>query len=57
MDGDNFKRSSKLAALLDRIRNVSEKKEKCVVFSQFLGMMNLVERALKEEKINFRVYT
>jgi len=51
---DNFKKSSKLNALFEHIHEIRQKKEKCVVFSQFIGMLNLIQRCLEEEKIPFR---
>jgi len=52
---ENFKKSSKLIALFEHIHDIRKKKEKCVVFSQFIGMLNLIQKCLEEEKIPFRV--
>jgi len=50
----NFKKSSKLEEIIKHIKAVRDKGEKCVVFSQFIKMLNLVERFIKEEGINYR---
>jgi DNA repair protein RAD5 len=50
-----FKRSSKLESLMGHIQEVIELKEKCVIFSQFLGMLSLIEHDLNLNKIQFLV--
>jgi len=50
----NFRKSSKLAALLKAVEKVAEKGEKCIIFSQFIGMLNLVEKFLNKENFGFR---
>ena len=51
---ENFRKSSKLEAVLQAIEEVALKNEKCVVFSQFIGMLNLIGRFLEEKKLQFR---
>mmetsp|Transcript_22507 Transcript_22507/g.19470 ORF Transcript_22507/g.19470 Transcript_22507/m.19470 type:complete len:134 (+) Transcript_22507:735-1136(+) len=46
--------SSKLLAILDYITQVQERGEKCVVFTQFIKMMNLIEKFIKDEGIGYR---
>ena len=48
-----FKKSSKLIALIESIQEVAERGEKCVIFSQFLGMLNLVQRFIGDAKIKY----
>ena len=50
-----YKRSSKIAALFMYIDKAVAAKEKCVVFSQFLGMLSLIEHDLKLNKILYTV--
>jgi len=51
-----YKRSSKIEALLAHLQEIIAKKEKCVVFSQFIGMLMLIEHDLKLNNIKFVVY-
>lgn len=56
MDIDKkYKRSSKIEALFAHIQEVINKKEKCVVFSQFIGMLMLIEHDLKAHNIKYVV--
>ena len=54
MDSKDFKKSSKLGAIIDAVREVAQKGEKCVIFSQFNGMLNLIERFLDVENFAYR---
>jgi SNF2 family DNA or RNA helicase len=40
---------------MSHIFEVIAKKEKCVVFSQFIGMLSLIEHDLKKNNIEFLV--
>ena len=51
-DDTGFQRSSKMEALFGLINNLKED-DKAVIFSQFLGMMDLIEEDLRREKIGF----
>ena len=53
MNSENFKKSSKLAAIIDCINEVADRGEKVVVFSQFLGMLNLVQKFIGDAKIKY----
>lgn len=53
-ESTNFIKSSKLAALLEQIHIVQNKGEKCVVFTQFIKMLDIIERFLKEEGVDYR---
>ena len=55
MSKQDFKKSSKLVALMEIVKEIKGRGEKVVVFSQFIGMLNLIERCLQEENIKFRV--
>jgi len=50
-----YKRSSKIEALVGHLQEIIAKKEKCVVFSQFIGMLMLIEHDLKLNNIKFVV--
>ena len=52
LNGENFFLSTKLVALTEHLRRLKPD-DKAVVFSQFLGMLDLIEHQLKKEKINF----
>jgi len=49
-----FKKSSKLEAVIAAAKEVAQKGEKVVIFSQFISMLGLIERFLKEEKIGYK---
>ena len=38
-----FKRSSKMQAVYEEVLKVIEKKDKCIIYSQFLGIFDLFE--------------
>ena len=40
---------------MTHIHEILEKKEKCIIFSQFLGMLALIEHDLKGQKIDYLV--
>lgn len=48
-----FKRSSKLQFLMERLQNVLGTEEKVVIFSQFLGFMDLIEYDFKRNNIQY----
>ena len=48
-----FKRSSKLQFLMERVQNVLKTEEKVVIFSQFLGFMDLIEYDFKRNNIQY----
>jgi len=54
IDGATFKKSAKLEAVIKTTKEIAEKKEKVVIFSQFIGMLNLIERFLQEEGIGYK---
>lgn len=54
VDGANFKKSSKLEAVLEAVHKVGSKGEKVVIFSQFVTMLNLMEKFMKDEGVVFR---
>ena len=52
---EKYRRSSKIEALIGHLDVVIAKKEKCIVFSQFIGMLELIEHDLKLHNIKFVV--
>ena len=48
-----FKRSSKLQFLMERVQNLMRTEEKVVIFSQFLGFMDLIEYDFKRNNIQY----
>ena len=50
-----YKRSSKVEAVLKHVEEVVSLKEKCVIFSQWVSMLDIVEYDLKQNGINFTV--
>lgn len=50
-----YTRSSKIAAVFRHIEEVLALKEKCVVFSQWVSMLDLIEFDLKQNGIKFTV--
>ena len=48
-----FKRSSKMEKLMEQMTKLIKLKEKGVVFSQFLGMLDLIEYDLKRNNIQY----
>lgn len=48
-----FKRSSKLQFLMERVQNLLRTEEKVVIFSQFLGFMDLIEYDFKRNNIQY----
>jgi len=52
---ENFKSSSKLEKLFEYVKGVCDRKEKCVIYTQFLRMLNYIQEGLEEKKITFRV--
>ena len=51
-----FATSSKLDKLFEYVKGVEERKEKCVIFSQFLKMLDYIQATLEQKKIGFRVF-
>lgn len=49
---DSFFPSTKLIALTEHLRRLKPG-DKAVVFSQFLGMLDLIEHQLRQEKVSF----
>ena len=47
------KKGSKLIALQESIQEIIERGEKCVVFSQFLGMLDLIQRCIHDMNVKF----
>ena len=54
INSSNFKKSSKLEAVINAAKEVAQRGEKVVIFSQFIAMLGLIERFLKEENIGYR---
>ena len=52
LNDSSFFLSTKLIGLTEHLRKLKSG-DKAVVFSQFLGMLDLIEHQLKKEKINF----
>ena len=50
-----FSTSSKLEKLFEYVKVVNEKKEKCVIYTQFLKMLDYIQGALTKKEISFRV--
>lgn len=50
-----FSTSSKLEKLFEYVKVVNEKKEKCVIYTQFLKMLDYIQAALTKKEISFRV--
>lgn len=50
-----YKRSSKIEAVIKHVEEVVNLKEKCVIFSQWVSMLDLVEFDLKQSGIGFTV--
>jgi len=49
------KKSSKLLAVMEKVEEVKKKKEKCVVYTQFLKMLANLEKEMVERKIEYTV--
>ncbi len=54
LDGEGFVSSTKMVALMQHLERMG-KGDKAVVFSQFLGMMDLIEHDLRRSHIRFVV--
>lgn len=54
MKSSGFKMSSKAAKVVEHIKLIQEKGEKVVIFSQFIKMLNIVEKFIKEEGIYYK---
>ena len=52
---ENFKSSSKLEKLFEYVKDVCDRKEKCVIYTQFLVMLDYIQKGLEEKNITFRV--
>ena len=48
-----YKPSSKLIAVMNEIKNIAKKKEKCVCFTQWMGMMDFFELEMKAANIKY----
>ncbi len=48
-----FNRSEKFDWVIDKIREIKSQKEQVVVFSHFLGMLDLLEKVLVQERISY----
>ena len=48
-----YKRSSKMEKLMEKIADLLKKDEKAVIFSQFLGMLDLIEYDFKRNNIKY----
>ena len=53
INGPKPKRGSKLIAIQESIQEVVKRGEKCVVFSQFLGMIDLIGGCMQDMNIKF----
>ena len=53
IDGSATKRGSKLIALQESIKEVILREEKCIIFSQFLGMLDLIQKCIRDMNIKF----
>jgi SNF2 family DNA or RNA helicase len=54
LDSKEFVPSTKMLALMEHVKQMKAD-DKAVVFSQFLGMLDLLEHDLKKHKIRFVV--
>ena len=50
-----YTRSSKIHALSEHIKEVIALQEKCVIFSQWVSMLDLIEYDLKKSNVSFVV--
>ncbi len=50
-----YSRSSKIEALFRHVEEVVGLKEKCIIFSQWLSMLDLLELDLEQNGIKFTV--
>jgi len=51
--GDIWGRSEKFDLIFQQVRTIHEQREQAVIFSHFLGMLDLFERACQEERIGY----
>ncbi len=55
IDLSEYKQSSKTVAIMKKVMEIKEKKEKVVIFTQFIPMIKFIERELQENGVRYCV--